>query len=211
MTIINRIFRKVRIEITKVQRSYWNLSGRLYLKLNGVEYGSEVILRGIPFISKHPQSRIIIGENVKIVSSFKANPVGLCTKSILCTESPGSIIRIGNNTGLSGVVLHAREMIEIGQYVNIGGNVSIYDHDFHPIRLQDRRNNDITKLEVSSVKIGNDVFIGARSIILKGVTIGDGAIVGAGSVVTKDVPEHAIVAGNPAVVKKNSQSRNIGI
>lgn len=50
--------------------------------------------------------------------------------------------------------------------------------------------------------IGKNVFIGARSIVMKGVTIGDGAVVGAGSVVTKDVPANAIVAGNPAKIVK---------
>lgn len=46
--------------------------------------------------------------------------------------------------------------------------------------------------------VGNDVWLGYRSVILAGVTIGDGAIVGAYSVVTKDVPPYTIVAGNPA-------------
>jgi acetyltransferase-like isoleucine patch superfamily enzyme len=57
-----------------------------------------------------------------------------------------------------------------------------------------------------AVYIDDDVWIGAMSIILKGVTIGEGAIVGAGSVVTKDVPPWAIVAGNPAKI-----IREIGI
>lgn len=48
------------------------------------------------------------------------------------------------------------------------------------------------------ITIGNDVWIGAGSIIRKGITIGDGAVVGAGSVVSKDVPPYGIVAGNPA-------------
>jgi Acetyltransferase (isoleucine patch superfamily) len=48
------------------------------------------------------------------------------------------------------------------------------------------------------VRIGNDVWIGASAIVLKGVSIGDGAVIGAGSVVTKDVPPYAIVGGNPA-------------
>ncbi len=52
------------------------------------------------------------------------------------------------------------------------------------------------------VSIGNDVWIGCRSIVLKGVSIGDGAIVAAGSVVTKDVPAYTLVAGNPAQIKK---------
>lgn len=48
--------------------------------------------------------------------------------------------------------------------------------------------------------IGNDVWVGAGAIVLRGVNIGDGAVVGAGSIVTKDVPPYAIVAGNPARV-----------
>ena len=48
------------------------------------------------------------------------------------------------------------------------------------------------------VSIGNDVWIGARVIVLGGVTIGNGAVIGAGSVVTRDVPPYAVVAGTPA-------------
>lgn len=48
------------------------------------------------------------------------------------------------------------------------------------------------------IKIGNDVWLGASSVVLPGVTIGNGAVIGAGAIVTKDVPENAIVVGNPA-------------
>ena len=54
--------------------------------------------------------------------------------------------------------------------------------------------------EYSPINIGNDVWIGARAIVLDGVLIGDGAIIGAGSVVTKDVPAYAVVGGVPAKV-----------
>jgi acetyltransferase-like isoleucine patch superfamily enzyme len=57
---------------------------------------------------------------------------------------------------------------------------------------------DASHAATSPVTIGSDVFIGGRSIILKGVQIGQGAVIGAGSIVTKDVPEWNIVAGNPA-------------
>ena len=50
------------------------------------------------------------------------------------------------------------------------------------------------------VSIGDDVWIGANAMILRGVTLGEGAVVGAGAVVTGDVPAHTIVAGNPATV-----------
>lgn len=56
---------------------------------------------------------------------------------------------------------------------------------------------------MAPVTIGDKVFIGARAIILRGVTIGNGAVIGAGAVVAKDVPPMAIVAGNPAKVIGN--------
>jgi acetyltransferase-like isoleucine patch superfamily enzyme len=61
-----------------------------------------------------------------------------------------------------------------------------------------------------TVRLGNDVFIGVNSVILRDVTIGDYSIVGAGSVVTKDVPPHVVVAGNPArIVKTLSSTKSL--
>lgn len=57
-------------------------------------------------------------------------------------------------------------------------------------------------MRVSEVVIGNDVWIGMRSIIMPGVTIGNGVVIGAGTVVTKDVPDYAIVGGVPARIIK---------
>jgi virginiamycin A acetyltransferase len=59
---------------------------------------------------------------------------------------------------------------------------------------------DVPIVEYKRITIGNDVWIGARAVILDGITIGDGAIVGACAVVTKDVPPYAVVAGVPARV-----------
>jgi len=60
---------------------------------------------------------------------------------------------------------------------------------------------------MGDVVIGNNVWMGGRVTILKGVAIGDNALIGAGSVVTKDVPRNAIVAGNPArVIKMRTQT-----
>lgn len=57
-------------------------------------------------------------------------------------------------------------------------------------------------MRTAPVTIGNDVWIGMRSIIMPGVNIGDGSVIGAGAVVTKDVPAYAIVGGVPAKVIK---------
>ncbi len=100
--------------------------------------------------------------------------------------------------------------ISIGHRVLISHSVNIFDSLTHPISATKRHeqfSEIITsghpkqmELDSAPVVIGNDVWIGCFSIILKGVTIGEGAIVGAGSVVTKDVPPWTIVAGNPAKI-----------
>ena len=61
-----------------------------------------------------------------------------------------------------------------------------------------------------TVRLGNDVFIGVNSVILRDVTIGDYSIVGAGSVVTKDVPPSVVVAGNPArIIRKLNSTKSL--
>lgn len=83
----------------------------------------------------------------------------------------------------------------------IGSGCLITTTDSHPIHWEARRLN--TEPPASApVIIEDDVFIGARSIVLKGVTIGQGAVIGAGSVVTKSIPPRVIAAGNPAKVIK---------
>lgn len=87
--------------------------------------------------------------------------------------------------------------IDIGNNVVISENVTIWDSDAHMIL-----NN--TNSMTLPIKIGNNVWIGANCIILKGVTIGDGAIIAAGAVVNKDVPSKSLVGGVPARILKNN-------
>ena len=97
---------------------------------------------------------------------------------------------------------HILGEITFGDNVLIGPKVIIWGRD-HGYKKDQLINKQPYTRE--SIKIGNDVWIGACAIVLKGITIGDGAIVAAGSVVTKDVEPYTIVAGNPAKMIKRRE------
>ncbi|EOU3284518.1 sugar O-acetyltransferase [Vibrio harveyi] len=86
--------------------------------------------------------------------------------------------------------------IYIGDHVMIGPNVTIATAG-HPIEPELRR--DIAQFNIP-VHIGNNVWIGANSVVLPGVTIGENSVIGAGSVVTKDIPANVVAVGNPCRV-----------
>lgn len=97
---------------------------------------------------------------------------------------------------VSSRIICAQE-IKIGHDVMISDNVIIRDSDHHPIAHEGHQIS-------APINIGNHVWIGMGSTILKGVTIGDGAIVAAGAVVTKDIPANCIAGGVPAkVIREN--------
>lgn len=103
------------------------------------------------------------------------------------TVMPGAAVGARNTINVeTGVTLH--------EGAELSWDVEIMDTDFHDIEFEDGRRH----VRSAPISIGRHVLIGARAIILKGVTIGDGAIVAAGAVVTRDVAPGAIVAGNPA-------------
>lgn len=109
-------------------------------------------------------------------------------------------LTLGHNSYMNQSLIQCANNISIGDDCAIAGDVLIQDTDFHPTFDEFGNPRPVSK----PIVIGNHVWICAHSIILKGVHIGDGAIIAAGAVVTKDVPAHCMVAGNPAVVKKEN-------
>ena len=90
----------------------------------------------------------------------------------------------------------------IGNHVMMGPDVSIYTQN-HRFSNIDKNMDEQGFDDLKEVHIGNNVWIGARVIILPGVTIGEGAVIGAGTIVSKDVPSFSVFVGNPGRVVKN--------
>lgn len=168
----------------------------LLLKSFGVSYSSFPLING--FLHLKGKGKLIFGSNVKINSNYFANQVGLSSISSFVALNQNSQIFIGNNVGISNSLLYARESIIIKDDVLIGGGCQILDNDFHSLELKNRLAKIDTDIKANEVIIKEGAFIGANSIILKGVHIGKQSVVGAGSVVVKSIPDFEIWAGNPA-------------
>lgn len=141
------------------------------------------------------KNNIVIGENCEI-------------EGCLVTQNEGKI-SIGKNTTIRyNSIIGAVENVCIGDCVIISNNVTIYDNNNHPTGIKERKNmslsgfhSELWKWKYSEHKpiiIGDNVWIGEKATILKGVSIGEGAIVASNAVVTHDVEARSIVAGNPA-------------
>ena len=158
--------------------------------------GDNFNINGI--LKLYGDGRFVIGNDVRINSSEISNPIGGMTHTVISISKPG-VLEIGNNVGMSNTAIVCRKHIVIEDNVKIGGSVKIYDTDFHSLDFRKRNSKEDFKYSnCKDIIIKKDAFIGAHSIILKGVTIGERAIIGAGSVVTKDVGDDEIWGGNPA-------------
>ena len=156
-----------------------------------------------PFIfHKNRKNSIVIGSNLKLISRFEKNSIGVAQPVFLNARGKNSKIIIGDNVGISGSTLSAGKLIKIGNNVLIGSGCLIMDNDAHNVEPH-LRHEKLIEASFKPVIIGDNVFIGARSIILKGVTIGEGSVIGSASVVSKDIPPFVIAAGNPAKVIKH--------
>jgi len=183
---------------------------RRKLKLKGVHITGRLTIIGAPIVDVFPKSTVTLHDSVSLVSRSWWTALGVSRPIIIRTLASGAEISIGSGSGLSGTTLCSAVGITIGSRVLAGADVLITDTDFHPIDQFPRVNLPIPVGDPSdAIVIEDDVFLGARSIILKGVRIGAGTVVGAGSVVSRDLPPNVVAAGNPAHVIRMLRERTM--
>jgi len=180
-------------------RLWPSLLWRWEAQLKGVEFQGRSVFLGRPLVSVTKGGRIVLGDGVRVASAVRANPLGCLQPSALRAMAAGAQIILGRNVGISATVLCAGASIEVGEGTIMGAGAMVLDHDFHR-PVGDWGWADEHQANARPVKIGRGVFVGARAIILKGVTIGDRAVIGAAAVVTRDVPARHLAVGNPARV-----------
>lgn len=188
---------------------YWPRIPRdfLFCLIKGLRWQPSWQFRGLPWIRCGGRgSSITIGSHFIACSSRSYNSIGVFQPVFLRTVDHGAKIEIGHHVGMSGCVIASKELVRIGNHVLLGSGCLIMDFDGHSIEPIDHRSGGGI---ASPIVIEDDVFIGTRAIILKGVHIGRGSVVGAGAVVTKDVPPYCIVAGNPARVVKRFREEEL--
>ena len=167
-------------QITKIGPA---LNARWHLRVATAK-GSRITLRGAPKIVN--QGRMTFGERVRLDSTVA---------KLEMVVMPGGHLEVGNNVFINyGSSLVSSKHVKVGNDVLIGTHVMVMDCDFH--RVEDKS----WDTSGEEIVLEDRVWLGNRSIVLKGVTVGHDAVVAAGSVVTKDVPPRTVVAGVPAKV-----------
>ena len=151
-----------------------------------------------------------IGNNVKI----KCKELEIGDHFYMCDDveigrggctNPNSIVKIGNGVGIfENTIINPSDSIEIGDNCGIGAEVMIWTHGAWL---------DVTKgfpSDFGPVKIGKNVWLPARSIVLPNVTIGDNVVVGIDSIVNKSLPDGCLAAGSPCkIIKENMYPKTL--
>ena len=161
-------------------------------RMRGVEFAGSCRFMGRPKFKLYPGTRVVVGDACMFLSGHTDNLIGINRPCIVSVYNPGTVVKIGDHTGLSGTVIGAYAGVTIGNNVKCGANTLITDADWHP---EDPRSG-----APSPVVIGDNVWLGVGAMVLKGSKIGENTIIGAGSVVTGEIPANVVAAGNPCKI-----------
>lgn len=172
-----------------------NFANRYFTNMGQISRNIVTVEAPVLFYSNNPAGGEISANEIGAFTFFNYNPDIRTVSSIgrFCSFAQNVIAGIG---GHSTTALTHHQIFEVSQL----WAKPFWDYDAEWIAENYKKNLEIEPSRKKSGKIGNDVWIGCNSVILKGVNVGDGAIVAAGSVVTKDVPPYTIVGGVPARV-----------
>jgi len=131
---------------------------------------------------------LVIGERLQLMSTVWRSELFV---------GPGGRLEIGDRVFINyGCSIGATELIRIGSRCNLGTQVHLMDNDWH--RLEPERRHE--RPSSRPIVLEDNVWLGARVIVLPGVSIGEGSVVGAGSVVVRDIPARSLAVGAPARV-----------
>lgn len=185
--------------IPLVRRAFRLVQSLLLRQRKGFHFGKGLVVYGWPILRCARGAEVRVGRNLVMISENLFSAVGVSRPCLINAIEPGARIVIGDDVGISGASICSACSVTIGDRVMLGADVVVTDTDFHPVHTVPRR---YVREGVASapVVIEDDVFVGMRAIVLKGVRIGAGSVVAAGTIVTSDVPPLSIVAGRPARV-----------
>ena len=172
--------------------AFLRLCGILWCRARGAQVHRTALIHGFPRIVVKSGASILIGPKVTLNASLWSNPFNDGRRMVLFA-GPDAAIRLEEASGVSASRIIAHQSIRIGRGSLIGAGCLLTDSDMHEIPL-----GSSNSVRVSPISIGEGVFIGANTTILKGAEIEDHAVIGASSVVTAKIPRGSIAAGNPA-------------
>ena len=162
------------------------LRARFYLR-RADRVGARVRVWGRPTVNVWG-GHLLVGDRVMIVSTVATTEIAVGT---------GATLDIGERVFINyGCSIVANQLVRIGPRCSIGTHAILMDNDFH--RIEPERRDE--RPESRPIVLEENVWLGARVTVLRGVTIGAGSAIGAGSVVTRDVPPRSVAAGLPARV-----------
>lgn len=183
-----------------------NNNNILCFKKKSLVKNSHIIVEGSNNILYIDKETLLTNSYIKIEGNDNKIFIGAncCLKNLtIDMKNENSVIKIGDKTSIEEARITSFEpyKIEIGKDCMFSADIVIMNTDVH--KIYDTTTNLKTN-EGKEISIGNHVWLGIRTIVLKGVNIGDNSIVAAGSIVTKDVKANTVVSGNPArQVKEN--------
>lgn len=217
-TLLIKITRKTLRIPFYIKKRFYTIWNKFLFNIYNIDYKTGLNVYGHLYMRIRPNTSIKIGKNFNFTSGIGINPLSRNKKGFIFVAENG-ILNIGNNVGISSSCLWIKEKVIIGNNVFIGADCIIMDTDAHNLDYQVRRDQqvnekgltkDVLTATSSPITIGDDVLIGTRCIILKGVKIGNRTIIGSGSVVTKSIPDDCIAAGNPCkIIRYTNNNPNL--